>query len=168
MRRLTATLTFIALLICAVPFYAQSPCSGEGYRQFDFWVGAWEVYHAQADTIVGRNHIKSILNGCVIEENWTGANGFAGKSFNTYNPADSTWNQVWVDVAGNTYHFSGKYEDKVMRMAGETLNAKGQKVIFEMSYHYNPDEDTVRQIWKQSQDGGAQWQTIFDGLYRKK
>ena len=103
-------LSFI-LFFCINMLFSQTPCSSEAHRQFDFWVGEWNVYHAKEDTLVGKNHIKLLLNDCVIEENWTGGSGFQGKSFNTYNAQDSTWNQVWVDVAGNTYHFKGKYKD---------------------------------------------------------
>lgn len=154
-----------------VPGYGQrAPCSTPEYRQFDFWVGEWEVFHPTADTLLGENHIKNILNGCVIEENWSSRGGsFQGKSFNTYNPVDSTWNQVWVDTGGSTYHFSGQYADYVMMMKGETISRRtGGKVLFEMSYTYDPETDTVRQVWKSSNDEGASWNTIFDGVYKKR
>lgn len=148
-------------------FGQTKPCSSEAHRQFDFWIGEWNVYHAKEDTLVGHNHIKLLLNDCVIEENWKGAGGFEGKSFNTYNPEDSTWNQVWVDVGGNTYHFKGKFKDNVMRLKGEST-AKGKTALFDMAYHYNEKENTVRQIWKMSTDVGKSWNTIFDGIYRKE
>ena len=146
--------------------FAQSPCTSDTHRQFDFWVGQWKVYHTQADTLVGESHIKLILNDCVIEENWKGASGFEGKSFNTYNPMDSTWNQVWVDVAGNTYHFKGQYADQKMIMKGQTFQ-NGKIFTYEMSFQFNPKTGTVRQIWKQSDDEGKSWKTIFDGTYKK-
>lgn len=146
---------------------AQSPCSSEAHHQFDFWLGDWAVYHATADTIVGHNKIESILNGCVIQENWTGATGFSGKSLNTFNPIDSTWNQVWVDVSGATYHFKGKLIEGAMVMNGATTY-KGKPILFEMSY--TPDINTghVRQIWKQSSDEGETWAVVFDGIYKKQ
>ncbi len=145
----------------------QKPCDSDAHRQFDFWVGEWDVYKYGTDTIVGQNTIRSILNGCVVEENWTSATGWKGKSFNTYNPADSTWNQVWVDQSGNTYHFSGRREGNVMKLAGKATS-KGQHILFEMSYYFEPEKGTVRQLWKMSKDDGESWQLAFDGLYRKK
>lgn len=163
---------YVGLLIAVAcgPVYGQQvPCSGPEFRQFDFWVGEWDVYHSTADTIVGYNHIKNILNGCVIEENWTGGTGFQGKSFNTYNPVDSTWNQVWVDTGGNTYHFKGRYADHVMRLKGETTSRQsGQKILFDMSYTYDPEAQTVRQVWKASSDNGTSWNAIFDGIYKRR
>lgn len=166
---------FLLLLLVTIAgtttTYAQqaAPCTAPEYRQFDFWVGEWDVFDAQGDTLVGRNHIKNILNGCVIEENWTGGKGFQGKSVNTYSPIDSTWNQVWVDMGGSTYHFKGRYQDHVMIMKGETISQRaGGKVLFEMSYTHDPKAGTVRQVWKTSTDEGSNWNTIFDGIYRKK
>jgi len=165
--------TYVLLCFCFFSLHstflqAQSPCNSTNHTQFDFWLGDWEVYHTQADTIVGHNTVESILNGCVVQENWTGATGFKGKSFNTYSAIDSTWNQVWVDVSGATYHFKGKLIEEAMKMQGQTINSNGTFVLFEMSY--TPDKNTgnVRQVWKQSNDKGETWATIFDGIYKKK
>lgn len=163
------TLLFIALL--AAPTFGQNtqtPCSSPEHRQFDFWIGQWEVYHATADTLVGRSHIKNILGSCVIEENWQSANGaFKGKSFNTYNAVNKTWNQTWVDNSGATYHFSGTFENNVMAMTGESTGADGNKSIFKMSFTPNQEDGTIRQVWKMSQDGGETFALLFDGIYKK-
>jgi len=147
---------------------AQNPCNSVNHAQFDFWLGDWEVYHTQADTIVGHNVIDKILNGCVVQENWTGATGFKGKSLNTFNRVDSTWNQVWVDVSGATYHFKGKLVQSAMKMQGQTIGSNGQTVLFEMSYTPDKNAGNVRQLWKQSIDNGENWVVIFDGIYKKK
>ncbi|MCB9081714.1 MAG: hypothetical protein H6555_08395 [Lewinellaceae bacterium] len=159
----------LCLTIVAATFtYGQQPCSLPAYNQFDFWVGEWEVYHPQADTLVGRNTITRTMNGCVVEEHWLGQGGFEGKSFNTYDPRTETWNQVWVDQGGATYHFTGKYADNVMRLEGKTIGQQGQEVWFVMSYTYDASAGTVRQWWQASRDDGATWNTVFDGIYRKK
>ena len=152
----------------AQPIFGQAPCESAVHDQFDFWVGDWQVFKTGTDTIVGQNQINRILNGCVVEENWTGANGSAGKSFNTYNAQDSTWNQVWVDGGGNTYHFKGHFKDNVMQMLGDTTDGQGRPIHFDMSYTFDPKKETVRQVWKLSTDAGANWQVIFDGTYKKK
>lgn len=141
-----------------------TPCQSETHSQFDFWVGEWSVYKTGTDTLLGTNSIRRILGGCVVEENWRGATGFEGKSFNTWNAVDSTWNQVWVDVSGATYHFSGTFQDGVMQLYGKAPNG----TLFDMRYTPDPRAETVRQVWKASQDNGATWQVIFDGTYHKK
>lgn len=145
----------------------QKPCSTNAHYQFDFWIGEWEVYNTQADTVVGYNRIEKILNGCVIEENWTGSGGFKGKSFNTYNPLDSTWSQVWVDQAGNTLHFSGEYANDQLALKGKQQTVDGI-VWYTLDFYRQRADQTVRQIWKMSTDQGANWSVIFDGTYKKK
>ena len=165
--KVVKSLLFGLSLCLSTGLFAQSPCSTPAHNQFDFWVGDWEVFSTTADTLVGHNTINRILGGCVIEENWTGGTGFQGKSFNTYNPVDSSWNQVWVDVGGATYHFKGQFKDNVMQLKGTTVGRNGKKVLFDMSY--TPQEDgAVRQLWKLSNDEGESWNVAFDGMYRKK
>lgn len=158
---------FIFLLSSLTAFAQQSSCDSEAHHQFDFWVGEWNVYKTGTDTLVGHNAVRRILGGCVIEENWVGATGFEGKSFNTYNPQDSTWNQVWVDQSGATYHFSGRREGNSMRLKGDTFSRKGEPIQFTLEFHFDPKEGTVRQVWRMSKDEGGSWQVIFDGEYRR-
>ncbi len=165
-------LLFFLLSIFVLPTFGQNnqtPCTTEAHRQFDFWVGKWDVYHSTADTLVGRSHIKNLLGSCVIEENWESAgSAFEGKSLNTYNPRNKTWNQCWVDNTGATYNFSGTFENNVMLLKGKTPGSDGKMVLFEMSFTHNVAEGTVRQVWKSSNDGGETFATLFDGIYRKR
>src|SRR6476619_5952611 len=46
-------------------------CGGARNRQFDFWLGRWDVFTGA--TLVGTNEVKSRVDGCVVEENWTSA-----------------------------------------------------------------------------------------------
>ena len=141
-----------------------APCSSAENAEFDFWVGDWKVSLPDGKP-AGTSHVEKILGGCVVFENWYGAGGaFAGKSFNTWDPRQRTWNQVWVDNAGSTIHFSGTRKGDVMDMSGTDSTDEGT-VYYQMSYTLNAD-GTVRQLWQQSSDG-EQWETIFDGLYRR-
>ncbi len=171
--KIGAMKNYLLLCFCFLSFQytllqAQNPCNSTNHAQFDFWLGDWEVYHTQADTIVGHNTIERILNGCVVQENWTGATGFKGKSLNTFSPIDTTWNQIWVDVSGATYHFKGEWESGAMKMKGQTIGGNGQTILFEMSYTPDKETSNIRQLWKQSTDSGENWIVIFDGIYKKK
>ncbi|MEM9023396.1 MAG: hypothetical protein AAGB22_06625, partial [Bacteroidota bacterium] len=144
---------------------ATKPCTSEAHRQFDFWAGEWDVFNTSGKQ-VGTNHIQSILGGCVLEENWKGAGGSLGKSFNTYDPQSGLWKQVWVDNSGSTIHFAGSLVDGNMVLKGENVR-NGKTVTYEMTYF--PQEDgRVRQFWKASTDGGTTWKTLFDGMYVRK
>jgi hypothetical protein len=51
------------------------------YRQFDFWIGTWDVYNPQ-DVKVGENVIRKLDNGALLLENWTSTQGTTGHSMN--------------------------------------------------------------------------------------
>jgi hypothetical protein len=144
-----------------------SPCTTRAeHRQFDFWIGEWNVETPQGQR-AGTNSIQRILDGCVIFENWTGAGGMSGKSFNFYNPAKARWQQTWVDDKGNVLELAGQFKDGAMRLEGESLAANRNKVMNRLTF-FPLSPDRVRQLWEQSSDGGKTWSVAFDGAYIKK
>ncbi|MBI2992621.1 MAG: hypothetical protein HYY48_00400 [Gammaproteobacteria bacterium] len=156
------------LFVSAITLAVASPvvaCSTPAHNEFDFWIGEWDVTTPDGKP-AGTNRIEKILNGCVIYENWQSAtSGYSGRSFNTYDSITATWNQVWVDTDGSTIHFRGRRTDNVMDMEGTQVTKEGT-LQYRMSYTLNRD-GSVRQWWRRSRDGKS-WETIFDGLYRKK
>ena len=68
-------LLFILTLIMAFYMGAQkTPCTTDPvYRQFDFWIGEWDVY-AKNGKEAGDSRIDLILDSCIILENWKSAN----------------------------------------------------------------------------------------------
>lgn len=148
----------------------QSRCKANpAYRQFDFWIGEWEVKNPQGQ-LAGNSRIELILGDCVIYENWTSASpGYEGKSFNYYNLIDGKWHQKWIDNQGIPIEFVGEYdaEAKTLNYTGEGYGQGGVKLKYKLTFHHLAD-DHVRQVWEQSSDDGATWATIFDGHYRKK
>jgi hypothetical protein len=49
-------------------FAQKSPCETDSiYRQFDFWIGNWEVYDLKNDK-AGDSKITSVLNSCTVLE----------------------------------------------------------------------------------------------------
>src|ERR1041384_6491566 len=61
-------------------------CTSAQHRQFDFWVGRWDVYPTGKDKLVAHSLIEKLYSGCVIRENWMPLNGSDGGSLNTYDP----------------------------------------------------------------------------------
>ena len=47
-----------------------SPCSTPEARQFDFWLGEWDV--SWGDGQHSTNRVEATLGGCVIQENFDG------------------------------------------------------------------------------------------------
>jgi hypothetical protein len=136
-------------------------CTTQQFGQFDFWVGEWKVYNP-ARQLAGTNRIEKVVNGCLLFENWIGAKGGAGKSFNFYDTARRKWRQVWVS-AGSSLDLQGDFIDGAIRYTGETPGLNGAT---QESLTFTPNSDgTVRQLWQQSPDGGNTWRVVFDGQY---
>ncbi|MBD0371857.1 MAG: hypothetical protein ICV60_13540 [Pyrinomonadaceae bacterium] len=146
---------------------AAAPCrASEAYRQLDFWVGEWDVQGPKGKT-VGASSVQLILNDCVVFENWTGAGGSTGKSFNLYNAQTRKWKQVWVDNQGNMLEFIGEFKDGAMRYSGESIAQNGKPVMDRLTF-FPLAEGRVRQLWEQSPDKGKTWNIVFDGTYIRK
>ena len=140
-------------------------CSAPEYRQFDFWIGEWDVTIKGQQ--VGENRITSEEKGCLIHENWRDSRGGTGQSFNFYDRADRKWHQVWVSSTGSVLDLAGEYRDGKLAYKGETKQPNGTVVLHELTFSQNPD-GTVRQHWQTSADGGKTWTVGWDGLYTRR
>lgn len=162
-----------AQAILAVPAVAQDPppeaktppCSTGEYRQFDFWIGEWKVTTPEGKE-AGVNRIEKILNGCALQENWTGSGGTRGHSFNIYAASKGTWHQTWVDSNGMLLQLDGGLEGESMVLSGTKIGREGEEVLHRITW--TPDDQVrVRQHWQMSPDSGESWQDLFDGLYTR-
>lgn len=103
----------------------QDPCGGERYRDFDFWLGDWNVL-TPAGTVGGTNRILSALDGCAVLENWTGGNGTRGRSLNVYDANDGQWHQMWVAPNGfSPLRIAGVKTNGVLEMSGVRVSPFG-------------------------------------------
>lgn len=139
------------------------PCSAPEYRQFDFWLGDWEVRDPKGK-VVGHNTIEKILDGCVLRESWEGVSGSVGHSFNGYRKRMGTWHQTWVDNQGLVLVLDGGLKDGSMVLEGDILGRDGATVHNRITW--TPNEDgSVRQHWQMRKEGEEDWRTVFDGTY---
>jgi hypothetical protein len=148
------------------PSPAPPPCSTPQDRQFDFWLGDWNVTDRASGKPVGTNRVTSELKGCVLQEHWAGAGGGHGTSFNHYDAARKLWHQTWVDDSGGILYLDGGLRDGAMVLTGRRPGRNGRTVTDRITYTHARD-GSVRQHWEISRDGGATWSTTFDGIYRK-
>jgi tetratricopeptide (TPR) repeat protein len=135
-------------------------------RQFDFWVGEWDVFNQQGRKD-GTSVIQRIANGCGILENWTSTIGGSGKSINFYDPLAGKWFQYWIGANGSPSRFSGVYQDGAIRYEGEPSTLNGKKIITRLTF-FNVDANTVRQLAEQSTDDGQTWTTGYDYKYVRR
>jgi hypothetical protein len=143
-------------------------CPGPIHRQFDFWLGHWDVF-APDGSKAGENRIEAIAAGCALSESWTGRGGFTGSSLNIYDKTDGKWHQTWVDSAGGRLDLAGALEGNAMVLSSSTPNPEKPGTLLTQRITWTPNTDgSVRQHWQTSEDGGKSWSTAFDGKYVKK
>jgi hypothetical protein len=113
-------------------------------RQFDFWVGQWDVTNA-AGAPAGTNVVRSELDGCLIHENWTSASGGRGRSLNTYDSDTGMWHQTWVS-SFDTGHLrmAGGLEGLVMRMDGVRTQPNGVQWLDAYTWTPQGDDELIQ------------------------
>ncbi len=161
---------FICLLFSFTTILAQKPCATNPvYRQFDFWIGEWDVY-AKNGRLAGDSRIELILDSCVIVENWTNTNGsYKGKSFNTYNRQSGQWQQTWVDdKGGSTEYLKGKYENNSIVFLTEPFPFTKDTMAIRKLTFFKLSEEKVRQLGEISKDRGTTWAVEYDLEYRRR
>jgi hypothetical protein len=153
-----------------VRVFPASPCSVERHRDFDFWVGEWNVSGTNG-VFFGTNVVTSELRGCLVQEHWTAVNGTRGRSLNAFDRETGMWHQDWAAQVANPngltlrLRTSGGLEDGTMVLTGVRHPAGGF---------------TFLDTWTWQEDGGGnviQIGTIevpefginssFTGVYRR-
>jgi hypothetical protein len=89
---------------------AGNACRAAEYRQFDFWVGNWDIQNPNG-TAAGSSVISSVLGGCAVLENYFGD---AGRSLSAFDEATGTWNQFYVASGGGILLLRGGFRSDSM------------------------------------------------------
>ena len=146
---------------------AARPCENlPEYKQFEFWVGDWDVQTPQGQR-VGANRVERLEAGCVVMENWTGLQGGTGKSINFYDATTRKWRQTWVSSTGNVSEFQGEFKDGAMQFLGSRSGQGGGPGMNRLTF-FNLGPDRVRQLAESSSDGGKTWSVVYDFIYIRK
>ncbi len=149
-------------------FNSLYPCmNNPRVREFDFWIGEWEVYGTGTDTYAGHSIVQKISGGCALLENWKSSVS-EGKSLNFIDDSTNTWRQVWVGSypMGKQVFTNGVYRDSAMRFIFATRDAQGHPQIGRFIF-YNMGPERVRQFNEVSSDGGKTWVTSYDFTYKR-
>jgi len=137
------------------------------YRDFDFWVGDWEVFDPETGNRLGANRVTLRENGCLVVEEWTSDGGGSGMSMNFYDPLQGAWRQVWQSAPG-FIDYTGGLDDEGRMVLEGTLhsNVRGTSVPFKGRWTPNDDGTVLQEFWQREDSG--EWQTWFRGLYRPR
>lgn len=172
MRRL-GPVAVLAVLVMAPPLPAadtpqpKAACLDPEYRQFDFWLGEWDVTNVHAPDPKrppARSRITRVLDGCAILEEFDNPpRAYSGKSLNFYSVQSKKWHQTWIDNQGGPLFLEGGLVSKDMVIEDEGKSGAINRIT------WTPlDAGRVRQHWQTSKDGGKTWETAYDGLYVPK
>lgn len=176
----TLTLLLIALQ-AATPTPPPKPfdCSAPEHRQFDFWVGEWDVVPNPATPLPGTpppgsqpagNVVEKAHNGCVVIENWDDRRGGTGQSFNVYDRVSKQWKQTWVDSNGGLHEYVGELKDGNMVFTGSVplppaSRFQGRRTI---RLSFTPiGADKVRQF-SESLNSDGTWSVNYDLIYTRR
>jgi hypothetical protein len=173
MPTITVPVTFLLLAFAQGPAPSAPPstppapgaaCTPAAFRQFDFWIGEWDVVNqrppAGRTPPVAKNRITRILDGCAVLEEYETPNGYAGKSLNFHDGRSGKWHQVWIDNGGAPLFLEGGPQGASMVLRDKPASGPINRIT------WTPMEGgKVRQHWETSNDAGGTWQTSFDGLY---
>ena len=146
-----------------------APCEYvEEAKDFDFWVGEWEVYDKAGSVKYGDNTITRTNRGCYLYEQWVSSTGVPGNSMNYYDPGQKRWRQHWVGAGGSIIDIYGGLVGGSMVLKGRlyTINPPSEKP-FRGTWTPLPD-GRVRQLFEHSDDKGKTWISWFDGYYQRK
>lgn len=153
------------LLLCSAYFASAQaapkapPCTGAEHRQFDFWIGRWDVATPDGKPS-GKSEVRAIFGGCAIEERWDGEQ-LIGGSVNAFDPGRRRWHQTWTDDSGRVVLLDGGLEGTRMVLQSEISPGRP----FKTRMTYEPLEGgRVRQLVDRSPDG-AEWKTVFAAIY---
>ncbi len=164
------TALFVVSIYATVPTYAAdsvkpAPCSSSEYRQFDFWIGDWDVFDMDHPARqVARVHVDRILDGCVLREDYQDVEGHKGQSFSIYDLARKSWHQSWVTNRGQVLQLDGGLQGGDIALRATELTTDGKEK--QIRGVWKPVADGVMETAVTSLDGGKNWEPWFDLMFR--
>ena len=140
-------------------------CTAPQYRQFDFWLGDWDLLGADGKKSA-EDKVVQVLSGCALQENANSVEGVQRLSVSAYDPATHHWHQTLMDDGGAILHLEGEFADGKMILVGQrpSQKEKGVTVTHRIAWTPLPDH-RVRRYWEFSNNGGRSWRPFFDGTY---
>ena len=142
------------------------PCSATEQRQFDFWLGEWQLTWDKDGR--GTNVVRATLDGCVITEDFDGtpAIPLKGHSVSTFSRQLRKWQQTWVDNQAGYLDFVGEFKDGKMVLQRKATQ-DGEEILQRMTWH-NITKDRLDWNWERSEDEGKTWKVLWKISYTRK
>lgn len=176
--------TFVGMLLCALAALpaaaapARSSCGSAEAREFDFWIGDWDIRQKilrQDGTwleLDAETSVAATLDGCALVEHWTGSVQFfwegmqapepmQGLSVRAFDPESRKWHIYWMDT--RTPSFGSPYTGAFDSGRGEFFrewetpqgSRTGRITFSDMT------ADAVRWELAVSSDAGDSWTPLW-------
>jgi hypothetical protein len=160
------SLVLLASLGPSPSLTASVACSSEAHRQFDFWLGDWQVDDgADPPKVLGHNQITRTASGCALRELWRGVSGKEGSSLNAWDATRQRWTQHWIGADGVILRLEGGWDGTAMQLEGVLPHAAGGEQAQRIRWIPRAD-GSVEQRWE-TRDPGEDWKPAFVGHYRR-
>lgn len=154
-------------------------CNNDEAHQFDFWIGEWDINQTiiqkDGSWIETKAHtsVSPILNGCALEEHWSGDVKFfwmgmdsvkpmKGFSIRYFDVNAKKWDIYWMDNFGLNFGNASKgiFKDGKGEFFSERKTENG-KQISRITFS-NIKENSVHWDLAISNDDGKNWATIWN------
>ncbi len=153
----------------------QAPCSDPKARDFDFWVGEWDLTWPGEQTggeegSQGRgvNRVSKKFGDCVIEENFSTSDGrFFGHSVSVYDSNAGIWRQTWVDSSGSYLSFTGEFDGEKLTLRTEPVEREDGEVAVNRMVFSEISDSSLKWDWQGSKDGGSTWVDLWNISYTR-
>jgi hypothetical protein len=145
---------------------ASQQCTTPQYRQFDFFLGDWDVYDVGASAVKARNRVTHMLGACALREVYERPDGYVGESFSTYDAVRGLWHQSWVTNHGELLLLDGGLKSDAMVLTAMEPITSGSPSVLRGTWRRRPD-GSLRETAERSKDGGKTWSVVFDIEFRR-
>jgi|SRR5579862_4033089 len=174
-RRLALVVLLLSGAVCARQNNSAAkpkPCSEPEQKQLEFWVGDWDLTwpgNKSGETGHGTNSVRRILDGCIVQENFSAANSghLRGQSVSIFDVTANKWKQTWVDNEGGYLDFVGEFKDGQMILTREAAHSDGTHSLQRMVFK-NITHDEFDWSWEGSKDGGKSWTVVWPIHYKRQ
>ena len=151
--------------IAAFPTQSAASCASAEYRQFDFWLGDWDVFEFTGTAKVAHVRVERVLDGCALREQYEDGTGLKGESLSIYDSSRGVWHQSWFTNRGQLLAIEGEFRQGEMVLKGADRTSAGKERLVRGTWR--AVKGGVRETAVRSTDGGKTWQPWFDLMFRK-
>ncbi len=178
---LKSSLLVFLTSLCPVGLAAQSWCPEAESRQFDFWLGEWEVENRNSppgtdewfETGRATDRVYAVVGGCAIVEHWRGSAfrptvEIEGFSIRAYDPDRKVWDLVlnWpIRAATGFSHSLGTFEGGRGDFHDHFVSARGDTIATRLSFSAIERD---RFQWNNAYEAGAAWDSTWIMTFKRR